>query len=205
MFRFARPSLLFGGSFILVSLIVGSLVYALVQRWSETTSDPAATLATTNQPERLSPSKITLFYLAEDGLGLVGLERDVPSGQDTLTLARTIAEHQLAAPPTSLMSPFPEGSQLRAIYLAADGNAFVDLSREVTTAHSGGSLEELFTIYALVNALTTNVPEINAVQILVEGQEVDTLAGHIDLRQPLEPNLKWVVEQATKDQASANG
>ncbi len=205
MFRIARPYLLFGGGVVLVALVVGSLAYALVQRWSGITSAPAAALATTNQPKRPSPSKITLFYLAEDGLGLVGLERDVPSGQDTLARARTIAEHQLAEPPTPLTSPFPEGSKLRAIYLAEDGNAFVDLSREVTTAHSGGSLEELFTIYALVNALTINVPEIKAVQILVEGQEVDTLAGHIDLRQPLGPNLKWVVEPAIEDQASANG
>ena len=205
MFRIARPYLLFGGGVVLVALVVGSLAYALVQRWSGITSAPAAARATTNQPKRPSPSKITLFYLAEDGLGLVGLERDVPSGQDTLARARTIAEHQLAEPPTPLTSPFPEGSKLRAIYLAEDGNAFVDLSREVTTAHSGGSLEELFTIYALVNALTINVPEIKAVQILVEGQEVDTLAGHIDLRQPLGPNLKWVVEPAIEDQASANG
>ena len=45
-----------------------------------------------------------------------------------------------------------------------------------------------------MNALTTNVPEITAVQIMVEGQEVDTLAGHVDLRQPLESNIKWVME-----------
>ena len=47
-------------------------------------------------------------------------------------------------------------------------------------------------MYALVNALTTNLPEVTAVQILVGGQEVDTLAGHVDLRRPLGPNMKWV-------------
>ena len=31
-----------------------------------------------------------------------------------------------------------------------------------------------------------------AVQILVDGREVDTLAGHVDLRRPLERNMKWV-------------
>ena len=68
----------------------------------------------------------------------------------------------------------------------------MDLSREVSMGHPGGSLEELFTVYAIVNALTMNVPDITAVQILVEGREVDTLAGHVDLRHPLGRNLEWV-------------
>ena len=50
----------------------------------------------------------------------------------------------------------------------------------------------MFTVYALVNALTTNLPGVSAVQILINGQEVDTLAGHIDLRRPLEQNMEWV-------------
>jgi hypothetical protein len=47
-------------------------------------------------------------------------------------------------------------------------------------------------VYALVNALTVNLPEVEAVQILVDGKEVDTLAGHLDLREPLHKDLDWV-------------
>ena len=71
-------------------------------------------------------------------------------------------------------------------------DAFVDLSAEARTRHTGGALDELFTIYALVDAITVNLPAISRVQILVDGKEVDTLAGHVDLRHPLEKNLKWV-------------
>ena len=71
-------------------------------------------------------------------------------------------------------------------------DAFVDLSAEARTRHTGGALDELFTIYAIVNAVTVNLPAISRVQILVDGKEVDTLAGHVDLRHPLEKNLKWV-------------
>ena len=108
--------------------------------------------------------------------------------------ARIIIERQLADPPEPLASPFPDGTELRAVYVTPDGNAFVDLNIDVTREHGGGSLDELFTVYALVNALTTNVSEIRSVQILVEGREVDTLAGHIDLRHPLERNMKWVAQ-----------
>ena len=72
-------------------------------------------------------------------------------------------------------------------------------------AHAGGSLEEIFTVYALVNALTSNLPEIRAVQILIEGQEVDTLAGHVDLRHPLEQNMKWVSQPGDDEPPAAGG
>ena len=48
-------------------------------------------------------------------------------------------------------------------------------------------------MYTIVNALTDNLPAITAVQILIDGHEVDTLAGHVDLRRPLRKNLEWVV------------
>ena len=127
-------------------------------------------------------------------MALVEHERQVEirAADDSLTRARVILEHQLGEAPSPLESPFPEGTELRAVYLTPSGDAFVDLNREVTREHGGGSLDELFTVYALVNALTTNLPEVSAVQILIDGREVDTLAGHIDLRHPLQRNMKWV-------------
>jgi len=47
-------------------------------------------------------------------------------------------------------------------------------------------------VYTIVNALTVNLPAVSAVQVLVNGMEVDTLAGHVDLRHPLAKNLAWV-------------
>ena len=44
----------------------------------------------------------------------------------------------------------------------------------------------------IVNAATVNLPAISRVQILIDGKEVDTLAGHVDLRNPLAKNLTWV-------------
>jgi hypothetical protein len=37
-----------------------------------------------------------------------------------------------------------------------------------------------------------NLPSITGVQILVEGREVDTLNGHVDLRRPMARDLRWV-------------
>ena len=147
---------------------------------------------TVDQPDTSPPVTATLFYVSEDGMRLVGVEREVRSGKTTTEQARRIAERQLSSAPPPLASAVPDGTTLRAIFVTPQGDAFVDLSREVSMGHPGGSLEELFTVYAIVNALTMNLPDITAVQILVEGREVDTLAGHVDLRHPLGRNLEWV-------------
>ena len=54
----------------------------------------------------------------------------------------------------------------------------------------------MFTVYSLVNTLTDNLPAISAVQILVDGREVDTLAGHVDLRRPLVRGTRWTERPA---------
>jgi hypothetical protein len=81
---------------------------------------------------------------------------------------------------------------VHAIYFTSKGDAYVDLSRDIITGHPGGSLNEALTVYTIVSALTANVREITAVQILVDGKQIDTLAGHIDLRQPLAADARWV-------------
>ena len=64
-------------------------------------------------------------------------------------------------------------------------DAVVDLCGEVSTKHPGGSFTELLTVYTIVNAVTANLPTIQRVQILIDGKEAETLAGHVDLRRPL--------------------
>jgi spore germination protein GerM len=134
----------------------------------------------------------TLYFVSEDGMELVGVHREVPFGETVLDQARHIVISQLTIAPGPLVSAIPSETTLRALYLTERGDAFVDLSADARTKHTGGALDELFTVYAIVNALTTNLPAVKRVQILIEGKEVDTLAGHVDLRHPLQKNLKWV-------------
>jgi hypothetical protein len=44
-----------------------------------------------------------------------------------------------------------------------------------------------------MQTLVANVPEIKRVQILIEGREVETLAGHMDIRRPLDAT--WIINQ----------
>jgi len=84
------------------------------------------------------------------------------------------------------------GRSLRSVTnLPAMGERTVWVDCDVIQA-DGGTLDETLTVYTLVNALTANLPAITSVQLLVEGKEVDTLSGHVDLRRPLSKNLAWV-------------
>ena len=62
--------------------------------------------------------------------------------------------------------------------------AKVNFSRELQKNFVGGSTGEEMLVGSVVNTLT-EFPEIQKVQILVDGQEVETLSGHMDLSQPL--------------------
>jgi spore germination protein GerM len=136
--------------------------------------------------------KAHLFYVADDGLHLTSVEREVAYGDGTIDQAREIVAAQIAPVVEPLVSAVPAGTALRAVFITQGGQAFVDLSREVVSAHPGGTLNELLTVYTIVNALTDNLPAITAVQVLVDGKEVETLSGHVDLRRPLAKNLSWV-------------
>lgn len=133
--------------------------------------------------------KATLFYVGEDGTTLTSVERDVPFGENTAEQAKAIIDAQIAPSAEPLVSAIPPGTALRALFVTPGGDAYVDLSRELVAAHPGGSTNELLTIRTLVDALTANLPAITAVQLLVEGKELDTLAGHVDLRRPFTRKL----------------
>jgi hypothetical protein len=145
-------------------------------------------------PPAVPKIKATLFFLSEDGLHLVPTEREVPLAEGPVAQARSILEAQLSMEaPAPLITTIPKGSALRGIYVSGNNEVFVDLEPTIRTAHPGGTLEELMTVYTIVNAVLTNLPDFKEVQILIGGQEVDTLAGHIDLRRPLKKNDALVV------------
>lgn len=133
----------------------------------------------------------TLFYVSDDGMSLVQTPREVPFGATPTEQAKAILAAQMASTPP-LLSAIPAGAKVRNVYITAKGDAFVDFSPELATNHTGGSLDELLTVYTIVDALTANLPAITRVQILIDGKEVDTLAGHVDLRHPLAKSLEWV-------------
>lgn len=172
---------------------VGWLLFVGLPRWygrpavATTAAAPPAAAA-----DDVRKIKVHLFYIAADGTRLTGVEREVPFADQPAAQARAIIQAQLATVEAPLVSAIPAGTTLRALFVTPDGSAVVDVSPEMATGHPGGSINELLTVYTVVQALTANLPAITAVQLLVNGHEVDTLAGHVDIRRALPRDDTWV-------------
>lgn len=136
-----------------------------------------------------------LYYAAPSGARLIAVEREVEFGDTPAAQARRLMEAQLAPAPDGYASAIPEGTKLRNLYLTGSV-AYVDVTGDITSGHTGGSLAEILTVYSLVNVLTENLPAVTSVQILIDGKEADTLAGHVDLRRPLQRSPQWVEDVA---------
>ena len=174
-----------------IAIAAGWVLFVGLPRWyAPKPAPPAAAAAEPPAPERKITA--TLYYVSDDGAELIGIQREVPFADSVLEQARQVLLAQLAPPAAPLASAIPTGTTLRTLYMTDKGEAFVDLSGDARAMHPGGALDELFTVYTIVNVLTVNLPAIRRVQILVDGKEVDTLAGHVDLRHPLQKQLKWI-------------
>ena len=180
------------GAVTVATATVAWLLFVGLPRWYGDRPQPQAPPPPVAAVTTGRKIKARLFYVSEDGTHLTGVERDVAYGDGSAAQAQEIVKAQLGPVSAPFVSAVPPGTTLRALYLTAHGDAYVDLSRDVVAGHPGGSLDELLTVYTLVNALTMNLPAVTAVQVLVDGKEVETLAGHVDLRRPLARNESWV-------------
>ena len=194
-----RTRVLIALGFTVLAVSIGWVLFVGLPRWTAkpTPQPEESRTATVAEPEpATAPSaphiKARLYYLSDDGLRLRPEEREILLGTGTAEQARHIVEAQLEPVQPPMASAIPEGTKLKELFISEKGEAYVDLSSEVSTNHPGGSLDEILTVYTVVDALTDNLPAVTAVQILIDGKEVDTLAGHVDLRRPLAKNMTWV-------------
>jgi hypothetical protein len=176
---------------LLLVIACAGAIWGVVRLLSEPTAAPP-TAATTPPSTETAHITATLYYGSSDGRSLVAVRRDVPLATGVVEQGRQILNVLLQDAPQPYAQVLPKGTKLRAFYVTERGDAFVDLSGDVVSGHPGGSLGELLTVYAIVNAVTGNLPAIQRVQLLVEGREVDTIAGHIDVRRPLERDMTIV-------------
>ncbi|KNZ68325.1 Lipoprotein LpqB, GerMN domain-containing protein [Thermincola ferriacetica] len=129
--------------------------------------------------------KIVLYYADKDGEYLKAQTMRIPKKEG---IARAALEELIKGPRKGdgLQRTIPSGTKLKDINIE-NGLCTVDFSKELRDNHWGGSTGELLTVYSIVDVLT-QFPTVEKVQILIDGQKVDTLAGHMDLSKPFERN-----------------
>lgn len=124
---------------------------------------------------------IKVYYPDENATGLVAVEKSI---KDTDNKYQAAVEALMAGTEKKgLANLFPKKAKLLQVTVSGKV-AKVNFSRELQKNFVGGSTGEEMLVGSVVNTLT-EFPEIQKVQILVDGQEVETLSGHMDLSQPL--------------------
>ena len=194
-----NPKIIFSLLIIVVIVIVGYLIFNkfIVPVWERYTEKPVITKEVPYKEEEIKEVQpvpieemveVNLYFSDSQAMYLVPEKRKI---SQIPSLARQAVIELIKGPENSDFYPtIPEGTQVNEVYIA-DDIAYLDLSEEIFENHPGGSSGELMTVYSIVNTLT-EIPTIKGVQILVEGNEMKSLVGHIDISMPLLRDEDWI-------------
>jgi len=138
-----------------------------------------------------STFEVTLYFTNEEFDGLYPEKRLIE--QRSSGLLESVLQELLKGPKLSNhYSPIPESTSLNGVFTES-GVVYVDLSYEMKEGQSGGTSQELLSIFSVVNTLTS-LPDVKRIKILIDGKEEITLCGHIDISEPLERDEKLIAE-----------
>ena len=133
---------------------------------------------------------VKLLFLSDERDALVPEEREIVADASSPAFeARQILQELIKGSRSGLLSAIPPETKLIQVYVTRDGIAYVDFSREFADRHPSGSNAEIATIYAVVDSLAYNLKSIKKVCLLVDGEERETLAGHIAINHPILPDF----------------
>ena len=128
------------------------------------------------------------LYIAAPGGGLNVKDGQVASSRFD---AKGLWEELLRVSGGSPESLLPTGSKL--LDARKEGSTLVvSFSGELVKGQYLGSDQEIALVYSIVNTMA-QLPGIESVRILIEGHTVESLADHVDLTAPLEPDLTLAV------------
>ncbi len=138
------------------------------------------------QPKIATPTdvkvKAKLFWAMADNQGtLAPVEIELGLSADPVLRAKQVLDTLIAGPVDSDLRTLPSDAVLLEFYLMKDGTAIADFSEALATELPSGIQSEQLAVDSIARTLEANVPQVRRIKILIHGQEVDTLAGHLDL------------------------
>jgi hypothetical protein len=138
------------------------------------------------QPIAINPGdprvKTKLFWASDSNDStLAPVTVDLPLSNDPVLRAKQVLNTLLAGPVDAELRTLPPEAVLLAFYLLPDGTAIADFSEALATSVPSGIVSEQLAVNSITRTLEANVPQVRRMKILIHGQEVETLAGHLDL------------------------
>lgn len=178
-----RPRTLFWGVLVLMAGVAAWLLFWPRHPGSGSQSGPPPT-----ESAALGMRAVTLYFGDADGRTLLTERREVPAGPALESRVEACMQALVEGPEQQgAVRTLPAGTRLRQTFYDDDSaTLYLDFDPELVTRHPGGSAAEYFTLSSIVRTLGTNFPEVARVQILVDGQPIESLAGHFDVSKPIE-------------------
>jgi spore germination protein GerM len=138
------------------------------------------------------PRVKTKLFWASDTMDstLAPLTVELPLSSDPVLRSKQVLNTLLAGPVDSELRTLPPDALLLAFYLLPDGTAIADFSEALATSVPSGIVSEQLAVNSIARTLEANVPQVQRLKILIHGQEVETLAGHLDLTGTFVVNTK---------------
>lgn len=140
--------------------------------------------------------EVTLFFSDANERFLVPEKRFIPKEKEPEAQAREMIQALIAGSKTGLVNTFPEKAELQGVKKEGEDILSVNFKESLVANHPGGSAAEMATVYSLTNTLTTNLPAIKRIRILIGGKERESLKGHIGLRNPFMMNRELIAPAA---------
>jgi hypothetical protein len=140
------------------------------------------------QPHQQGVHLVTLFFASPDGAGLVREGREIDSCEDPAECVEAVVGELINGPLGNLSPTLPAATSIHSVRINGDV-ALLDLGDEVARGLPGGSNSEMTAVYSIVNTVAVNFPRIKLVKLTLNGMDVETLGGHLDLRRPLAPDF----------------
>jgi spore germination protein GerM len=149
-----------------------------------------------HEPEAPAPKRVesvpegtrnvTLYFADADEPNIHGETRELAVGVRLDEQVRQVVEALIAGPAgKDGISTIPTGTKLLSVMVEADSaTVYLDFSSDLVAAHPGGSAAEYCTIGSIVRTVGDNFPELQRVQLLVDGAQVESIAGHVRADQP---------------------
>ena len=185
---FSRLLVIWGITLVLIAVGLGMTLF-LIKRSKQSAipiAPPPLPIAANPSDIPPPPQEVNLFLLDPTALTLVPvkIERRLHA-ELTKRLSQIVAALIQETPP-NFRNTIPRGTLLNEAYIDSQQTAYLDFSNHLTDGHIGGTTAELLTVTAILKTVFDAFPEeIKQVQILIDGEEVKTLAGHLNLSQPL--------------------
>ncbi len=129
--------------------------------------------------------QVLLYFSDREGEYLIGEKREIPKKSALKEEAEETLVELIKGPRGKLLRTLPPRTKLLNLQINGAGLAKVNFNQALSKDHPGGSSAEMMTVYSIVNSLSLNFPQIKRVQILIDGKPVETITGHLSLKQPI--------------------